>query len=499
MVALKPLRASAHRPLLLALGLGYLAFVIYGSLVPLHYTPRPWGEAVAHFRQIPYLHLGIGSRADWVANILLFIPLAFFWLGLLWSRSPLGRVLATVAVMAAGVALAVGIEFTQIFFPPRTVSMNDIIAEAVGTVIGIGVWWARGPSLVRWYDDWWRVKTPATLAERVAWTYLAVVFMYGVLPLDLTVSAVEIFRKWREGKLILIPFTGLPSEPGQAIYDVATDTLLWTPLAFLWRIVGNRRGMKVLGMTTGFAALLELLQLFVYSRVTSVTQVILAAVGGALGVFLGGRYAARMGTDVRTAERLPRSYIPETLLPLTLALLWIGGLAALFWYPYNFRTDGTFLRARLDDLLATVPFQAYYYGTEYRAATEVFRKVVFFAPLGVFLGWLVARLRWRWRGLASFLSLVLVAAVALAILLGRLALPEKSPDSMDLILEWLGGLLGFVVARLVVARRLHRVRVARPAVHSHEWRSWSTASAFTRGPPCEHRSSPPLQARSEDT
>jgi glycopeptide antibiotics resistance protein len=174
-------------------------------------------------------------------------------------------------------------------------------------------------------------------------------------------------------------------------------------------------------------------------------------------------------------------------------------LAALFWYPYNFRTDGTFLRARLDDLLATVPFQAYYYGTEYRAATEVFRKVVFFAPLGVFLGWLVARLRWRWRGLASFFCLVLVAGVALTILLGRLALPEKSPDSMDLILEWLGGLLGFVVARLVVARRLHRVRVARPAVHSHEWRSWSPASAFTRGPPCEHRSSPPLQARSEDT
>jgi VanZ family protein len=325
MVALRPPRSSTHRSLLLALGLGYLAFVVYGSLVPLHYTPRPWDEAVAYFRQIPYLHLGIGSRADWVANILLFIPLAFFWFGLLWSRSFLGRALAASAVMIAGVALALGIEFTQIFFPPRTVSLNDIIAESIGTVIGILVWWARGPWLVRWYDDWQRVKTSATFAERVAWTYLAVVFMYGVLPLDLTISVVELFHKWREGKLILIPFTGLPSDPGQAIYDLTMDTLLWTPLAFLWRIVGNRSGMSVVGMTTGLAALLEFLQLFVYSRVTSVTQVILAAVGASLGVLLGRRYVAQMGTDVETTKRLSGFYIPANLLPLALALVWIGG------------------------------------------------------------------------------------------------------------------------------------------------------------------------------
>jgi glycopeptide antibiotics resistance protein len=236
-----------------------------------------------------------------------------------------------------------------------------------------------------------------------------------------------------------------------------------------------------MGMTTGFAALLELLQLFVYSRVTSVTQVILAALGATLGVFLGGRYAARMGTDEGTAEGSRRSYGVENLLPLALALLWIGGLAVLFWYPFNFRTDGTFLRARLDDLLATVPFHAYYYGTEYRATTEVFHKVVFFAPLGAFLGWFVVRLRWRWRGLASFLSLVLVAAVALAILLGRLALPEKSPDSMDLVLEWLGGLLGFVVARIVVARRLHRVGVPRPTGDSPEERRAAVSANGSQG------------------
>ncbi len=48
-----------------------------------------------------------------------------------------------------------------------------------------------------------------------------------------------------------------------------------------------------------------------------------------------------------------------------------------------------------------MPFEAYYYGTEFRAATEVFHKVVFFIPLGAILAWFVSRtalgLAWLWH------------------------------------------------------------------------------------------------------
>jgi len=57
--------------------LGYAAFVVYGSLVPLAFRYRPLGEAWEAFVQTPYLQLDVGSRADWVANILLYIPLGF--------------------------------------------------------------------------------------------------------------------------------------------------------------------------------------------------------------------------------------------------------------------------------------------------------------------------------------------------------------------------------------------------------------------------------------
>ncbi|HBU29082.1 MAG TPA: hypothetical protein DEB56_05035, partial [Thiobacillus sp.] len=63
------------RSLLWLAALAYSAFVLYGSLVPLEFRAIPWDEAVAQFAAMPFLRLGIGSRADWMANLLLFIPL----------------------------------------------------------------------------------------------------------------------------------------------------------------------------------------------------------------------------------------------------------------------------------------------------------------------------------------------------------------------------------------------------------------------------------------
>ena len=106
--------------------------------------------------------------------------------------------------------MSVGIEFTQLFFPQRTVSQNDILAETLGGLIGVLVWWGTGRRFVDWLQSWQHTHSRAALAERLAWVYLAGVLVYNVLPLDLTISLVEVFHKWREGKVNLIPFGRLP-------------------------------------------------------------------------------------------------------------------------------------------------------------------------------------------------------------------------------------------------------------------------------------------------
>ncbi|NDP47118.1 MAG: VanZ family protein [Sulfuriferula multivorans] len=437
-------RASGNSSgLLWMAALAYTTFVIYGSLVPLDFRPIPWDEAIARFGEIPFLKLGIGSRADWMANLLLFIPLSFLWMSaLVAGKSRAFAVLATLTLIPAATALSFGIEFSQLFFPQRTVSQNDIMAETLGGAIGVLAWWGGGRRFVGWLQSWQHLHARAALAERLAWVYLAGVCTYNVLPLDLTISLVEIFHKWQSGMVNLIPFGRLPDDAAYALYEIASDALIWTPLALLWRLDGTRSAGRAWGMTLATAALLEFLQLFVYSRVSDVTDLFTAAAGAALGSFVGGRLAKRAAT---IDHALPWA----AWLPFALALGWMVVLLFVFWFPFDFRSDGAFIKSRLD-FIYRVPFEVYYFGTEYRAITEVLRKTLFFAPLGGLLAWGVARQPWRWRGPLFALAMLTLVMMPAIIELGQVMLPLKIADTTDWFLAWLGGLVGYGVARRIL-------------------------------------------------
>jgi glycopeptide antibiotics resistance protein len=442
------------RGLLWLAALVYTVFVIYGSLVPLEFRAKPWDEAVAQFSAIPFLKLGIGSRADWMANLLLFIPLSYLWMGALTAGG--GRLrdaFASLALIPAAVMLSLGIEFTQLFFPQRTVSQNDILAEGLGGLIGVLAWWATGSRFVDWLLSWQHTHARAALAERLAWLYLAGVLIYNVLPLDLTISAVEIFHKWRDGNVNLIPFGRLQDDAAYALYEVATDALIWTPLALLWRLDGTRSAWRAWGMTLATAAGLEVMQLFVYSRVSDVTDLFTAALGAALGCFIGARLAAR---EAAAGPSLAWS----AWLPFALAAGWMAALLFVFWFPFDFHTDGAFIKSRLD-FVQRVPFEVYYFGTEFRAITEVLRKTLFFSPLGGLLAWGVARQPWRWRSPLFALAMLVLMLMPALIELGQVMLPEKIADTTDWLLAWLGGLAGYVVARRMLHAPRHAI-AARP-------------------------------------
>jgi hypothetical protein len=121
-------------------------------------------------------------------------------------------------------------------------------------------------------------------------------------------------------------------------------------------------------MTFAVALLLECLQLFVYSRVTDVSDLLAAALGAWLGVLLGARFAGGLG---QTAPRMQADAGLSRWRPLLLALAWVPVLMLVFWYPFEFRADSAFIRERMD-FLSRVPFEIYYFGTEYRAITSAF-------------------------------------------------------------------------------------------------------------------------------
>ena len=413
----------------------YLAFVVYGSLVPLEFRPMPLEEAVTRFAQLPYLHLGINSRADWVANLLLFIPLAFLAMTNLRPTNTTQRVAAAGLALLGCLTLSIGIEFTQLFFPQRTVSQNDVLAETLGGLIGIAAGWCWGTSLERWLIKFQQARGPAGVSERLLWLYLALLFGYNLLPLDLTISVVELYHKWRDGRINFIPFAASPTDPASFLYGIATDILLWVPVSLLLILSGRAKPRRALLLTFAAAALLEGLQLLVYSRFTDTTDLLTATVGGSLGLYIAHRL--RPATPTSASDAIP-------LAKVLLAIVgWCLVLALLFWYPFNFHIEAEWLKQRLP-ALTRVPFYAYYYGSELRAVTELLHKFLIFMPLGI----LAARARHllpigsgqRWPD-AVILLLLLIPAVTIE--LGQLALPNKNPDSTDAMLEWLGAMTGY--------------------------------------------------------
>lgn len=434
------------RGLLLLLTTLYLGFVIYGSLVPLNYKHIPLHDALTTFSNIRYLDLKIGSRADWVANILLFIPLSFLLSGLLWQSRKSIRIVSGILILTACLLLSLGIEFTQLFFPPRTVSQNDIMAETFGAVVGILAWHWKGPDIWNWLVAWKSNKT-TNLFERILYVYLFILFGYNLLPLDLVISPVELFHKWKEGRILLIPFTHLPGNTAQFIYNLVTDIGIWIPVSYLWFASGNKNRMQAWIYTVIASICIESLQLFVYTRVTDTTDIITAMAGGYLGLLVARINYKKQDSD--TQHRTGKSILFGIIGLVVTCIV----LAVVFWYPFDFHLERNFLRERVL-LFKRVPFHAYYYGTEYRAVTEVLHKIAFFMPLGFIAAYLIQRLRdLRFIRLLDIFVMLAMSCLALGIEIGQVALPGKSPSTTDWLLESIGAGMGYWLAVVLLNRK----------------------------------------------
>ena len=261
--------------------------MIYGSLVPLNFTPHPLSDAISAFQVLPFLDLSIGSRSDWAANILLFIPLSFFAARLATARlGSFNRLMASSAIVLGCIVLAFTIEFAQLFFPPRTASKDDMLAQSLGGLIGIFLQARWGASVERWFLGLFQRESRTDRTQRLLHGYLLLLFIFSIMPLDLTISPIELYHKWSEGRVILMPFSGLFKHWSELLYSLITDTLIWIPAGLLWSIRAQDSIFLIAqrGLVAGFV--IEVFQLFVYSRITDITDVLLAGVGSMAGAAL---------------------------------------------------------------------------------------------------------------------------------------------------------------------------------------------------------------------
>ena len=267
----------------------YSAFVVYGSLVPFDFRPLPFEQAWVAFRQTPFLTLGVESRADWIANGVLYFPLAF--LGVRAFGGSGAGLFSALVSLAFACMLAFCVEFTQLSFPPRTVSQNDLLAECLGSLIGVIAAHGLGPWLARWWQAW---KTDSAGLASLAWQAYALGYLlFCFFPFDFLVSRQELLNKADSGNwgwLFALTEASFTSWL-RALLLLAVEVALTIPIglalaAGLTPQRALRRGL-VGGAMLGF--LIEIGQLFIASGVSQGASLISRAVGTGLGAWLGTR------------------------------------------------------------------------------------------------------------------------------------------------------------------------------------------------------------------
>lgn len=421
---------------LLWIGLFCLAAIIYGSLLPFEFTPRfSLAEAWEHFLNTPYYQIGSGSRADWVANLLIYIPPAFFLGGSPSLRQPQGRSLlgALLALLLCGM-VAVGVEFTQLYFPPRTVSLNDLFAEFIGILLGIFFWYLFGPRL---YAHWRTVSAGGRPAVRAALIfYLLAYLSISLFPYDFIVSSAELSAKLN-GDSIGIWLAGIGCGPGlRCLVKQFVEILITVPLgllfAWLWGIDKPTTLRRV--VFTGFiiGSGIELIQLFEVSGISQGISVVNRTVGMGLGCWLQQRLKKQ---PLRIAPAVIKFSL-VLLLPLYLLLLVrLNGWSGQSWLSWGEA------RQQLASL-SWLPFYYHYFSNETNAMASLVLVACSYAPLGLGV--------WLWRGRPGradhrFLPALLAGGCALLIEAGKLFLSLR-PDPTNVLIAGCSAALVYSVA-----------------------------------------------------
>ena len=403
--------------------LAYLAFVVYGSLVPLDYHPLPPGEAWQRFQQIPFLALGVGSRADWVANGVLYLPLGFLVMrALAGVAAPLAWALA-VTLCAA---LATGVEFAQLFFPPRTVSQNDLLAEFIGSALGASLALVLAHRIVRLREAW--AVGGRRLGHHLLEVYAALYVALCFFPYDLLLSRQEVADKLASpswSTFLVLQDRGLA--PGLLQLGVEIALVLPIGMGLAWHLRTPPLKAALYGLLLGGA--IEIGQFFIASGISQGASVLSRGAGLALGAALAPALAAGGLAGTRAGLRRWSLPILCVYLPLLLfASSWFRG-------PWH-GVDGA---ATIWAGLRLLPFYYHYYTTEAVALFSLGSVALMYLPPAA-LGWA--------RGLRPGVTLALVLALALVVETGKLFIDGQHPDPTNPIIAvaaaalalWLAGL-----------------------------------------------------------
>jgi VanZ family protein len=388
------------------------------------------------------------SRTNFLANVLLFVPLGFALMGTLRidrPRAPLRAAAAGVVVVAVCVGISLTAEFLQVFTPRRVPSALDVIAQLIGAVIGIAWWAVTGAPLTRWLRAAFAARPSDRLAH-VLTAYAAAWVFVNLAPFDITLDLGNLAERFRSGRIVLVPF-GSGMRPTRLMWDTLAAAVSAVPLGVFASIAGEHSGVRrdtgaAVALGALFVVLVEIAQIFIRSHAADVTDIVFGCAGVVAGVL-----AARATLSPGAAPSPSRS-AAISMPALAILACWCAVLCMYHWQPYDFAVDPAAIRDKLARM-SLLPF-AGYRASDLNAFSDVLVKISLSMPFGLAAAYVT-------RGIRSAASTVmwLIAAAAVFGLLeaGQFLLPTRVPDPGDVLVGVAGAALGLILGRWLGAAR----------------------------------------------
>jgi glycopeptide antibiotics resistance protein len=432
------------------LAVAVMAFAVYASLIPFELRHLPLDSAWTEFRATmtapAFWRI---SRANFLANILLFVPVGFGLTGALLVDRPgrLAAIPAAFAVLPVSVAVSLTAEFLQVFVPARVPARSDVEAQTIGCLIGIAAWAATGPELTRWLRATQNQAREDRLARALA-AYAAAWVFVNLAPFDITVDVGDLADRVRAGLITVVPLGGTDRPAARLVWDAVATSISAAPLGLLglvgWTGRGTRRDARTaFAVGAVFIVLMEVAQIFVRSHAADITDILFGWFGVGAGIWVGVRTLSHRRSVIDAPDaRLFRGWAVAAL------AVWCLVLVAYHWMPYDFGIDAVSINRKLSRI-SLIPFTEYASGSDLNAFNDLLVKLGLSAPFGVIAAFVLRR-----PVSLALLSTGWLAAAALlfgAIESGQFFLPTRSPDPTDVLVGIVGTGLGLALGRWLQA------------------------------------------------
>lgn len=416
-----------------------LGAAFYLTLLPFEFGNVSLETAWETYRNMSLTGPGTSGRQQFMANVLMFMPLGFFWTAWLTHgrRSGLraGGVFLFVATL--GLAVTATVEFFQVWLPYRHPAGADIAGNFSGAVAGSLAWLALRNPMLRW-----RRALEASGARTLSMALLLYAGLYvavSLIPFDFVLSQEELRARLASDSWGWWLAADACTSGIRCYSWLTLELVVSIPVGLLLAWWLQRRGLPLLaaGLPLALlgAALLEVANLFTLSGIVEGRSVLLRFLGLGTGLLLWRRLPDHPHGVIRSLQQAAPAVLVVAVPAYALLLVALNhGFA-----DFHFDLEAAHAQWRELNLW---PFYYHYFVDEIHALRSTALHLAMYAPLGALVWvWQLNR-AWSTAGL-YWLAVAGGVLLALVVELTKLFVDGARPDPASLVLA---GLAAWVVA-----------------------------------------------------